>query len=143
MKGYLDMKKSEIIEFLINKIAELLMVEPDEIEVNASLTDDLGVDSLDMQELYITISDKYKINYNLIKIINDVAVILSYDNGLTNDEKYEKIEKTMKLSFNEDDKKDFLIRMESEPSSLLLKGLQSYVTVDLLASSIEKIICEA
>lgn len=143
MKGYLDMKKSEIIEFLINKIAELLMVEPDEIEVNASLTDDLGVDSLDMQELYITISDKYKINYNLIKIINDVAVILSYDNGLTNDEKYEKIEKTMKLSFNEDDKKDFLIRMESEPSSLLLKRLQSYVTVDLLASSIEKIICEA
>jgi acyl carrier protein len=143
MKGYLNMKKSEIIEFLINKIAELLMVEPDEIEVNASLTDELGVDSLDMQELYITISDKYKINYNLIKIINDVAVILSYDNGLTNDEKYEKIEETMKLSFNEDDKKDFLIRMESEPSSLLLKRLQSYVTVDLLASSIEKIICEA
>lgn len=55
------MQKSEITEFLIGKIAELLMVEPDEIEADASLTDELGVDSLDMQDLYITISDKYKI----------------------------------------------------------------------------------
>ncbi len=137
------MQKSEITEFLIGKIAELLMVEPDEIEADASLTDELGVDSLDMQDLYITISDKYKINYNLIKIINDVAVILSYDNELTNEEKFEKIEETMKLTFNEDDKKDFLDRMTREPSGLLLKRIQSYVTADLLASSIEKLICEA
>lgn len=137
------MQKSEITEFLVGKIAELLMVEPDEIEADASLTDELGVDSLDMQDLYITISDKYKINYNLIKIINDVAVILSYDNELTNEEKFEKIEETMKLTFNEDDKKDFLDRMTREPSGLLLKRIQSYVTADLLASSIEKLICEA
>lgn len=137
------MQKSEITEFLIGKIAELLMVKPDEIEADASLTDELGVDSLDMQDLYITISDKYKINYNLIKIINDVAVILSYDNELTNEEKFEKIEETMKLTFNEDDKKDFLDRMTREPSGLLLKRIQSYVTADLLASSIEKLICEA
>ncbi len=137
------MQKSEITEFLIGKIAELLMVEPDEIEADASLTDELGVDSLDMQDLYITISDKYKIDYNLIKIINDVAVILSYDNELTNEEKFEKIEETMKLTFNEDDKKDFLDRMTREPSGLLLKRIQSYVTADLLASSIEKLICEA
>ena len=137
------MQKSEITEFLIGKIAELLMVQPDEIEADASLTDELGVDSLDMQDLYITISDKYKIDYNLIKIINDVAVILSYDNELTNEEKFEKIEETMKLTFNEDDKKDFLDRMTREPSGLLLKRIQSYVTADLLASSIEKLICEA
>jgi hypothetical protein len=49
----------------------------------------------------------------------------------------------MKLTFNEDDKKDFLDRMTREPSGLLLKRIQSYVTADLLASSIEKLICEA
>ena len=46
------MQKSEITEFLIGKIAELLMVETDEIGADASLTDEVGVDSLDMQDLY-------------------------------------------------------------------------------------------
>lgn len=130
------MKKTEIIKYLTEIIADLLMAEKEEIEPHASITEDLGIDSLDMQELYFAISNKFYINYNLIKIVNDTAVILSYEQETSDDEKISHIENTMHITLSDENKKDFLKHIGKEPSGLLIKRLQGYISVDMLADSI-------
>jgi acyl carrier protein len=130
------MHKTEVIDYLTEVIAELLLIDKTDILPHSSITEDLGIDSLDMQELYLSISSKFNINYNLIKIVNDTAVILSYENGLSDEEKLSRIESTMHITLSEDDKKDFLSRLGNETSGALIKRLQGYISVDMLADSI-------
>lgn len=140
MKGRADMQKQEIIDHLTGCIAEMLMADAGEIAPDASLTEELGVDSLDLQALYVTISSKYGISYNLIKIVNDAAGILSGEQQeISDEEKLSRIEETMKITLSDEDKTDFLARMKTEPAGLLLKRLQGYISVELLADSIEKL----
>ncbi len=135
-KGRVAMHKTEVIDYLTEVIAELLLIDKTDILPHSSITEDLGIDSLDMQELYLSISSKFNINYNLIKIVNDTAVILSYENGLSDEEKLSRIESTMHITLSEDDKKDFLSRLGNETSGALIKRLQGYISVDMLADSI-------
>ena len=136
MKGRVAMHKTEVIDYLTEVIAELLLIDKTDILPHSSITEDLGIDSLDMQELYLSISSKFNINYNLIKIVNDIAVILSYEQELSDEEKLSRIESTMHLTLSEDDKKDFLSRLGKETSGSLIKRLQGYISVDMLADSI-------
>ena len=56
-------KAKDIMEEKVKKIiAEQLNVSEDAIKPDASLTDDLGADSLDMVELIMAFSDEFEID---------------------------------------------------------------------------------
>lgn len=50
-----------IIDEVKDILAEQLDANPDEIELNTNLTDDLGADSLDAIDIVMTIEDQYSI----------------------------------------------------------------------------------
>ncbi len=61
-------------------LAEQLDVNIDDIEINSSLSDDLGADSLDAIDIVMTVEDQYSIEVpdEVIKSIKTVEDIVSF-----------------------------------------------------------------
>lgn len=69
-----------LFEELQEIIAEELGVEPSEVVLEASLTDDLGADSLDAVELIMALEDKFdlEISDEKAQSLNTVKSIVEY-----------------------------------------------------------------
>ena len=69
-----------LFEELQEIIAEELGVEPSEVTLEASLTDDLGADSLDAVELIMALEDKFdlEISDEKAQSLNTVKSIVEY-----------------------------------------------------------------
>lgn len=77
-KGIFDKK---IFEKVKNIIVEQLDVEPYEVNINATLVDDLGVDSLDAVELVMAIEEEFIIEIpdeaaERMRTVRDIVVYL-------------------------------------------------------------------
>lgn len=55
------MTMEEIFKTMQDLIAEQFAIEPDEISMESSFTDDLGVDSVDLAELVMTMEENFDI----------------------------------------------------------------------------------
>lgn len=131
-----NIEKSEIIERLIEEIAELLDIEEEDIQEEMSLTEELGVDSLEMQDLFLMISNEYGMQFNLSKIINDIAVLLELEKNSEPTQILSKIEKCTGISFTHDNRNDFVRRAKEQNIGLLIKTIQGYITINILADTI-------
>ena len=136
------MDKEAIRADIIREIAELLFLEEEEVNGDMSMTEDLGVDSLEMQELYGRLSKKYRISLNLIRIINDAAIVV--DNGKTGDgeKMMEEVSEIMKMEFNLQDIDKVKGKIEKGSTGRLLEMIQGFVTVDMLADAVKKTMLE-
>lgn len=136
------MDKEAIRADIIREIAELLFLEEEEVNGDMSMTEDLGVDSLEMQELYGRLSKKYRISLNLIRIINDAAIVV--DNGKTGDgeKMMEEVSEIMKMEFNRQDIDKVKGKIEKGSTGRLLEMIQGFVTVDMLADAVKKTMLE-
>lgn len=133
------MEQQEIRDYLKKELAELLFVDEEEILGNMSLTEELGADSLEMQELYMKVSEAFQIQLNLIRIVNDTALALEQEKDSSPEKQMEKIQDCMKVEFTEENKEDFSRKAGTESPGRLLKLLQGYITVDMLAAAICKL----
>ncbi|MGI6257864.1 MAG: acyl carrier protein [Anaerovoracaceae bacterium] len=132
------MDKETIRADIIREIADLLFLDEEEVSGDMSMTEDLGVDSLEMQELYGRLSKKYQISLNLIRIINDTAIVV--DNGKTGDgeKMMEKVSEIMNMEFSREDIDKVKGKIEKGSTGRLLETIQGFVTVDMLAGAVEK-----
>lgn len=131
-----NIRKSEIVARLIEAIAELLDIDEEDIHEEMSLAEEIGVDSLEMQDLFLMISNEYDIRFNLSKIINDIAVVLEFEKDSEPEQIFVKIEKCTGISFTKDNKDDFVKRVKEQNVGLLIKTILGYITISILADTI-------
>lgn len=67
-----QLQKSEISETVGNIVSNCLDIEPEQVTPTANLVNDLGIDSLEWQELLITIEETFA-----IRISDEIAVTLT------------------------------------------------------------------
>ena len=70
-----------MVEKIIDMVAEKLNLEKDEIKADSNFKDDLGVDSLDLFELVISLEEEFDIeipqeDVTNIQTVNDVVAYL-------------------------------------------------------------------
>ena len=133
-------EKNMEIANIEEKIAEAIRAatyNPDaDIKSSDSLINDLGIDSLEMQVLFQTLSEEFSISMKMrgiMEIINK-AVDSNADNG---NEMLAEISSQSGLSFEENSVAGFVERNSSEKHrNLIAQDILSYVTVRSVADCI-------
>ena len=79
MGQFIDEHKNSLQTEVIGEIAKHLGVTPQDIDVNAELSDDLGLGPVEMADLIGAISLKFDVNFNpqdlsTIKSVHDLVV---------------------------------------------------------------------
>jgi len=85
------MSKEEIFEKVRTLVAEKLGVDEDEVELESSLEEDLGADSLDLVDLTMAIEDEFGVRVEdeeleKIKTVEDIVERLSKELGSDEEE---------------------------------------------------------
>ncbi|MCD6254297.1 MAG: acyl carrier protein [Thermotogae bacterium] len=85
------MSKEEIFEKVRTLVAEKLGVDEDEVELESSLEEDLGADSLDLVDLTMAIEDEFGVRVEdeeleKIKTVEDIVKRLSKELGSDEEE---------------------------------------------------------
>lgn len=75
-----------MLEKIRQNLSEMLNIDPSDITVDTSFTDDLGIDSLDMIELVTSLEDEYGVEFdaedmNDLKTVGEVITYLQ-DKGI-------------------------------------------------------------
>jgi acyl carrier protein len=138
----MTMKKQDIEKFVINTIAETLYITEEEVEVNLSLSEELGVDSLEMYDIFIKIANEYKIPFNLKKITSSITGILEKMETSNPIDILNAVGKEIGLEFSEENSLDFKSQSFQVNKGLLIKKVLSYITINMLVSGIERLIEE-
>lgn len=130
------MTRETIKRDLIAKAARLLFCDEEEIETNVSLTDELGLDSIELQDLSLAISKKYDVDRNMFRIVNDAAVILDRGAEEDSDKLITELENAAKITLSSENRENFKKCFQKESRGRLLYIFQSYLTIDMIADSI-------
>lgn len=130
------MTRETIKRDLIAKTARLLFCDEEEIETDVSLTDELGLDSIELQDLSLAISKKYDVDRNLFRIVNDAAVILDRGAEEDPDKLIAELENAAKITLSSENRENFKKCVQKESRGRLLYIFQSYLTIDMIADSI-------
>lgn len=90
-RGKKGMSKEEIFEKVRTLVAEKLGVDEDEVELESSLEEDLGADSLDLVDLTMAIEDEFGVRVEdeeleKIKTVEDIVKRLSKELGSDEEE---------------------------------------------------------
>ena len=81
------MTMEEIFKTMQDLIAEQFALEPDEISMESSFTDDLGADSVDLVELVMAMEEEFdigEIDEEDLAALKTVGVCVRYLNGKLN-----------------------------------------------------------
>ncbi len=75
-----------MLEKIRQNLSEMLNIDPSDISMDTSFTDDLGIDSLDMVELVMSLEEEYGVEFDAedMNELKTVGEVISYlqDKGI-------------------------------------------------------------